>query len=254
MIRQDFNMGVTLSVCMATFNGSRFIREQLESILPQLGHDDELIVSDDSSTDETVAIVSSYNDPRIRILNNNKFSSPVRNFEHALRHARGSILVLSDQDDIWLPGRLELVHERLDAEIDTVSLIMMDGAIVDDGGNCQNKNIFSANRVGPGILKNIYDNTYTGCCLAFSRPLLQLALPFPDKLPMHDMWLGLLAELFGQVEFVPVQTIKYRRHAANTSFIRSTVKTQIMRRLFLVRNLVKRCIDVRFLRRNNNRV
>lgn len=241
-------MGATLSVCLATYNGGRFIRAQLESILTQLGPDDELIVSDDSSTDETVGMVCSYNDPRIRVLTGNGFRSPVRNFEHALSHAAGDILVLSDQDDIWLPGRLDLVHERLDAQTGKVRLIMMDGEIIDADGNSLGKSIFCNNRVGHGVLKNIYENTYTGCCLAFTRPLLRLALPFPQGLPMHDMWLGILAEIFGRSEFVPVKTICYRRHDANTSFIKPTVHEQVMRRIFLAKSLLKRCIDVRSFR------
>ncbi len=233
---------------MATRNGSCYIREQLESILSQLGPDDELIVSDDASTDDTLAILRGYNDLRLRILTDNKFHSPVRNFEHVLLHARGNIIVLSDQDDIWLPGRLDLIHERLDDNVEQVSLIMLDGEIVDATGNCLDKSIFTANRVGRGILKNIYDNTYTGCCLAFTRPLLDIALPFPHRIPMHDMWLGILAEIFGQVEFVPEKTIQYRRHGLNTSFIRPTVYEQIARRLFLSFNLAIRSIDIKCFR------
>jgi glycosyltransferase involved in cell wall biosynthesis len=242
-------MGVILSVCMATCNGSRFIREQLDSILLQLGPDDELIISDDASTDDTLAIVGNYHDLRIQVLTGTEFRSPVRNFEHALRHARGQIVILSDQDDIWLPGRVDLIHEQLDTEVTRISLIMMDGEIVDAGGNCLEKSIFTLNRVGPGLLKNIYDNTYSGCCLAFTRPLLKIALPFPHRIPMHDMWIGILAEIFGRVEFVPVKTIRYRRHAANTSFIRPTVYMQIVRRLSLTLYLVKRCIEIRYFKR-----
>jgi glycosyltransferase involved in cell wall biosynthesis len=234
---------------MATCNGSRFIREQLDSILAQLGPDDELIVSDDASTDDTLEIVRSYGDPRISILTGNDFHSPIRNFEHALCHARRQIVVLSDQDDIWLPGRLDLIHEQLDTEVTRISLIMMDGEIVDAGGNCLEKSLFTMNRAGPGLLKNIYDNTYTGCCLAFTRPLLEIALPFPHRIPMHDMWLGILAEIFGRVAFVPVKTIRYRRHAANTSFIRPSVYRQIARRFSLSLNLVKRCIEIRYFKR-----
>ena len=161
-------------------------------------------------------------------------------------------LCCADQDDIWLPGRLDLIHERLDSEVEKVSLIMMDGEIVDATGRCLENSIFKAHKAGPGILKNIYDNTYSGCCLAFTRPLLSLALPFPQRIPMHDMWLGLLAEIFGRVEFVPVKTIRYRRHTANTSFIRPQVYEQISRRIFLLLNLVVRCIDIRFFRHESS--
>lgn len=230
----------SISVCMATCNGGRYLREQLESILPQLGPEDELVVSDDASIDETLAIISDYVDPRIRVFPGNTFRSPVRNFENALRHARGAIVVLSDQDDCWLPGRLDLVRHRLAGKLDQVALIMMDGELVDAEGRDLGMTIFRRNRAGAGILKNIYDNSYTGCCLAFSRPLLEIALPFPEKIPMHDMWLGLLAEIFGHVEFIPVKTICYRRHGANISRRSSNPLLQVERRFWLAMNLIGR--------------
>lgn len=238
----------SISVCMATCNGARYLRAQLESILAQLGPADELVVSDDASTDDTLAIVAGYGDPRIRVLSGNAWHSPVRNFENALRHVRGEIIVLSDQDDLWLPGRLDLVRQRLAEKVDQVALIMMDGEVVDSVGHPLGPSIFERNRVGTGIVKNIYDNTYTGCCLAFSRPLLDIALPFPKKLPMHDMWLGILAEIFGQVELVPVKTICYRRHGANVSQRASNPVLQVQRRFWLVLNLVGRCGTTRWKR------
>ena len=238
-----------ISVCMATHNGGRFLREQVESILPQLAPGDELVVSDDASTDDTLAILASYADPRLKVLAGNVFHSPVRNFENTLRHARGAILVLCDQDDCWLPGRLELVRERLAGNAGRVALIMMDGELVDASGNPLGGTIFERNRVGTGWLKNIYDNTYTGCCLAFSRPLLDMALPFPDKIPMHDVWLGLLAETFGQVEFIPVRTIRHRRHGENASFRATNRLLQISRRVRLVLYLAARCARIICLRR-----
>lgn len=233
-------MMAALSVCMATCNGGCYLREQVESILPQLGPDDELIVSDDGSTDDTLEILAGYAEPRLRVLSRDRFRSPVRNFEHVLQHARGGILVLSDQDDIWLPGRLDLVRRHLEGRVGRVALIMMDGAIVDAAGIPVGETIFARNAVGPGLARNIYDNTYTGCCLAFTRPLLELALPFPARIPMHDMWLGLLAELFGEVEFVPVSTLHYRRHGANVSERSTDRLLQIRRRFWLVLNLAGR--------------
>lgn len=238
-------MPVVLSVCMATCNGARYLREQLESILAQLGPEDELVVSDDASTDDTLAILAGYADPRLRVLAGNRFHSPVRNFEHALQQARGGILVLSDQDDIWLPGRLDLVRQQLERKLERPALIMMDGEIVDAAGKPVGETIFARNRVGTGLAKNIYDNTYTGCCLAFTRPLLELALPLPARLPMHDMWLGLLAELCGEVEFVPVRTIHYRRHGANVSSRSTDRLLQMRRRFWLALNLVRRWATIR---------
>jgi hypothetical protein len=93
---------------------------------------------------------------------------------------------------------------------------VLDGYISNASGEVIGDSIFRRMNSGAGLLKNLYDNTYMGCCLAFSRPLLEIALPFPKYIPMHDMWLGMLAEIFGTVEFVPEKTIKYRKHAAST--------------------------------------
>jgi glycosyltransferase involved in cell wall biosynthesis len=238
-------MPARISVCMATCNGDRYLREQMDSILVQLGPEDELVVSDDASTDDTLVILGSYNDERLRVLSGD-YRDPVQNFANALRQARGEILVLSDQDDRWLPGRLELVRQYLAGQTGRPALIMMDGEIVDADGEAVGLSVFTRNRAGKGLLKNIYDNTYTGCCLAFSRPLLDIALPFPRHVPMHDMWLGLLAELFGRVEFVPVRTLRYRRHGANVSQRSPDLLLKVRRRFWLVLNLMGRYAKIRW--------
>ena len=98
-----------ISVCIATYNGSKYIKEQIDSILPQLDECDEIIVSDDSSTDNTLSILKSYHDRRIIIFTNQKFNSPIYNFENALKHAKGDIIFLSDQDDIWEFNKVQVM-------------------------------------------------------------------------------------------------------------------------------------------------
>ena len=232
----------TISVCMATHNGARYIREQLASILPQMATDDELVISDDTSTDGTVAIIRGFADPRIRLYEHNTFYSPIFNFEHALARATGDILVLADQDDIWLDDKLEVVRQRFAKQPHRFYLLALDGYVVDADGNVTDDSLFRRLNAGPGFFKNIVDNRYLGCCLAFSRELLEAALPFPRRIPMHDMWLGQLCELVGKTEFVPVKTIKYRKHGAGlTEFrIRFRPWTQIKRRWFLTYYLLKR--------------
>ena len=102
-----------ISVCIATHNGEQYIKEQLDSILCQLLSEDEVVISDDGSTDSTLEIIKGYNDPRIKIFN---FKQPSktshthiyasRNFENALKHAKGEYIFLSDQDDIWMPSKV----------------------------------------------------------------------------------------------------------------------------------------------------
>lgn len=236
-----------LSVCVATFNGERFVAEQLRSILEQLGPEDEVVISDDGSSDRTLEIVRSFGDSRVRILVGNSFRSAVRNFENALRHASGDVLVLSDQDDVWLPGRLAKIRERFAGSHPPVHLVVLDATVIDESGATLHPSLFRKIGAGPGILKNVYDNTYVGCCLAFSRGLLDVALPFPPGIPMHDMWLGLLAEIFGSVEFVPGTWLAYRRHGANATPMRRQFRplTQIRRRWTLATSLARRTLERR---------
>lgn len=234
-----------LSVCMATYNGALFIKEQLDSILGQLEADDELVVSDDSSTDSTVEIIRNCSDPRIRLLEGNTFYNTIFNFENALRHATGDVIVLSDQDDVWLPNKVAVIRERFALKAAPVYLLVLDAEVIDEEGHLLCPSLFKKfRRVGPGVAANIFDNAYIGCCMAFSRELLHYALPFPRQIPMHDVWLGLLAELYGTSEFVPVTTLRYRKHRASaTDFgIRFVPWTQITRRFWLAWSLAGRYI------------
>lgn len=231
-----------ISVCMATYNGERFILQQLETILAQLSTNDELVISDDSSADATVAIVKSLSDPRIRLFTGQSFNSPVLNFEFTLRQARGEIILLSDQDDIWLPNKLDVVRGIFQGDRARPLLVVLDAVVVDEGEREIFPSVLQKLKAGPGFWKNLYDNRYLGCCMAFSRDLLERALPFPSNIPMHDIWLGQLCERIGSTQFIPVVTMKYRKHSASVTDFKIQFKPllQIRRRLILAWNLLHR--------------
>jgi glycosyltransferase involved in cell wall biosynthesis len=232
-----------ISVCMATHNGERYLQPQLDSILKQLGPDDELIISDDSSTDATLDIIRACGDSRIRLLTGNRFFSPIYNFENAVKHASGEIIVLADQDDVWLANKLTVVRREFSEQNRKPTLIMMDGYLIDAEGKRTGETIFSRKPPKAGILANLYDNTFTGCTLAFTRPLREMALPFPGGIPMHDSWLGILALLFGEVKFVADKTLEYRRHGANISRWQKNPLVQVRWRLCLGWHLMRRCLQ-----------
>lgn len=234
-----------ISVCMATRNGEKYIGRQMESILKQLEDEDEVIVSDDSSTDRTIGIIQNFSDERIKLFEHNTFLSPVYNFENACKKATGENIVLADQDDIWLDNKIEIVRRKLAEKKGQIYTIMMDGEIIDEKDKSQGETLFGMVKVGKGIMKNIYRNCYVGCSMAFTRDLLKVALPFPPHIPMHDSWLGILSEIFGEVEFVPEKTIKYRRHAVNESFRKRSVITQVRWRYFLAYQLLHRYLHLR---------
>jgi len=217
---------MNISVCIAAYNGERFIHEQIASILPQLGPDDELIVSDDTSEDRTVEIVKRFNDPRIVLLEGN-FRSHVRNFEHALKHARGTYIFLADQDDIWEPNKVERMLEALE----TCDLVLSDATMIDEEGNRIFDSFYRFNRSRPGLLKNFHKNSYLGCCMAFRRPLLDHALPFPAHINMHDWWIGMLAELSFRRCFIEDKLVLYRRHGDAVTSMDGTSKNPLWKKL-----------------------
>ncbi len=230
---------MNLSICMATRNGAQYLAAQLSSILCQLGEEDEVVISDDSSTDNTLELIAAVADPRIRLLPGNTFFSPIYNFENALRQASNEVIVLADQDDLWLDNKLALVRQTFAGKSGQVHLAAFDAAIIDGDGKVTAPSLFTCNRAGAGLLKNLYDNTYTGCTLAFSRELLDVALPFPVGIPMHDSWLGLLAERCGTVEFIHQTTMHYRRHGSNVSS-RRPLREQLRGRFCLAWQLWRR--------------
>jgi len=222
---------------MATRNGEKYLHRQLASIMRQLGSEDELVISDDSSTDRTVDIIRDFGDPRIRLLENNTFYSPVYNFENALKNAAGEIIALADQDDVWLDNKMEVIGQQLAGCCRRPALVMMDGYVIDGEGARTGQTLFERKKPKKGIWTNLFDNTFTGCAMAFTRDLLELALPFPPGIPMHDSWLGLLALKFGEVDFIATKTMEYRRHGVNVSGWQRNPLVQIRWRLCLAYHL-----------------
>jgi glycosyltransferase involved in cell wall biosynthesis len=197
------------SVCMASYNGERFIKEQIESILIQLSPYDELIISDDGSTDNTVAVIKSIHDPRIRLFTDNKFRDPIKNFQNALMYVRGDSVFLADQDDVWINGKCtEMLTLLKDYD-----LVISDSIIVDEKLNVLFPSFFKYFGSGKGIIKNMIKSSYYGSCMAFKKEILNYALPFPDTKEIgHDLWIGLVAEMKGRVCFHQKPLLLYRRH------------------------------------------
>lgn len=224
-----------ISVCIATYNGAEFILEQLRSILSQLRSWDELIISDDSSNDDTVALIKALNDSRIKIFEQQTFRSPIFNFENAIRAAEGDFIFLADQDDLWLPQKVEKCLYYLQ-EYDVV---MSDCKIVDSRLNVINESFFKINNSKPGVIRNLIKNSYIGCCLAFRKEMLPLLLPFPEAIPMHDIWIGFVSELSGRVKFIEEPLMLYRRHGRNETASGGTSPFSFRKKLLFRWNTIK---------------
>ena len=230
-----------ISVCMATYNGQLFIKEQLDSILCQLHKEDEVIISDDCSTDNTLDIIDAYNDTRIKILKGKKFASPIFNFENALKYANGDVIFLSDQDDIWMPEKVKSICKALesyDLVFSNAQIVNKRNEIIRDCFYCQPPDM--------GVFKNLLFNNYFGATMAFRRCVLEKALPFPACIPMHDQWLGIIARYYFSTKFLNMPLIRYRRHDGNASFCaeksRNSGLKKVMFRFNIIRALLSRIL------------
>lgn len=201
-----------ISVCMATYNGEKYVAEQINSILLQLSENDELIVSDDGSCDGTIKIIQRINDGRIKIYNN-KNHGLIHNFENALKHALGDYIFLCDQDDVWKENK---VCEMI-LHLNKYDLVVSDCMVVDKDLNVIFTSFFKQESSCKGLMKNLYKNSYLGCCMAFRRKVLEYVLPFPKHIAMHDIWIGLMVELHGTSYFLENPLMLYRRHGNNAS-------------------------------------
>lgn len=206
-----------VSVAMATYNGEKFIKEQVDSILSQLGPNDEIIVSDDRSTDNTIQILKGYNDSRIKIYAN-KGKGIISNFENAIYYCENDIIFLCDQDDVWLPNKVQVIKDYFKEHKD-VNLILSDCYVTDGNLKVTNESFFQIRNSKKGILRNIIKNSYLGCAMVFRKKLKPIILPMPENTPMHDMWIGVLAEMTGNVLLVNDRLFYYRRHDFNATKI-----------------------------------
>jgi glycosyltransferase involved in cell wall biosynthesis len=202
-----------ISVCLATYNGERHIVRQLSSVLSQLGSADEVIISDDSSSDKTCELIANYKDNRIHVHVNPGPNGPVGNFQNALRLATGDYIFLCDQDDIWMHDKVADMVTLLH----TYDLVLSDCTVVDEHLNVIQSSFFATRGSRPGFVQNLLKNSYMGCCMAFRRDVLTYALPIPTVVHMHDWWIGLLAELRGNVYFHHKPLLLYIRHGNNAS-------------------------------------
>ena len=202
-----------ISVCMATFNGAKYIEQQIVSILMQLSESDELVISDDGSNDDTINIIKSFDDNRIKLYQNEEKHGFVGNFENALFHARGEIIFLSDQDDIWKPNKVQVLIKVME----TCDLVVHNAELIDGEGVSMRKDYFSCLHNKTGFWMNLWKTRFLGCCMVFKRNVLLDCLPFPTKIVAHDYWIGMFALAKYRVEFISDKLISYRRHGNNVS-------------------------------------
>jgi glycosyltransferase involved in cell wall biosynthesis len=221
-----------ISVALCTHNGAAYVATQVESILDQSRAVDEIVLSDDASSDDTVSIVRQTVESRavlgaspitLRILTNRVALGVVRNFECAVRAASGDFIALCDQDDVWHPDRIEKIMGVFAAD-PTVDLVFSDAGLVDGAGLPLPHSLFEALSMtgrertqlsaGDAFDALLGRNLVTGATVVLRRSLLENALPFAPNW-LHDEWLAALASATGGIRMVDAELIDYRQHGDN---------------------------------------
>lgn len=206
-----------ISICIATYNGEKYIKDQLLSILPQLDEKDEVVISDDHSTDNTLEVIRSLKDVRIKICyNDRKNKGYTNNFQNAINKSIGDYVFLSDQDDVWVNNKISTMMEFLK----DYHFVASDAEFVDNDLQPLGETYFKRRGGGnDSFLSNLIKTKYLGCCIAFNRVILEKALPFPKRsiLCPHDFWLTLIATFYYKTYVVNDPLVLYRRHSNNVS-------------------------------------
>lgn len=225
-----------ISVALAAYKGEQYISEQLDSILKQLGENDEIIVSDDYPHGKTRDEVLKFQDKRIRYIEG-KGEGVVKNFENALNACTGDVIFLCDQDDVWLPDKVETVMKEIQNGAD---LVLHDAAVADSALNITEPSYFAVHGSNASFFGNIIRNSFVGCCMAFKKETLLASLPFPKGLAMHDWWIALVAMKKKQkVVLLDKPLIKWRRHDSTVTGGKTSLWQKIKWRLNIVLSLAR---------------
>lgn len=215
LVKEMIDKNPLISIAMATYNGEKFLKKQLDSIYTQTYTNIEVVVTDDCSTDRTVDILKEYQENHgLKYYVNDQNLGFVKNFEKAISLCRGEYITLSDQDDIWLPIKIK----ELITHIGNNLLIHSDAYLIDESSNIFSNSYekYSRKMVNPTSLIDTVINGYiTGCTCMFSKRLLKDILPFPQNLYVHDKWIGCNAFYHNKIVYYDKPLIKYRQHAGN---------------------------------------
>lgn len=234
-----------ISVCMTTYNGEKYLKAQLSSILSQLSYDDECLISDDGSTDHTIAIIQEFQNkyPQIRLLQGPR-KGVIANFNYCISQSKGDFIFLADQDDVWHADKVEKILALFQLQPQT-KLILSDLAIVDSDLKLMHASYFKYKKVKTGTIANIIRNRYIGAGMAFRADLKHEILPIPNHVPMHDMFIGIMAE--PNVALLPEVLTDYRRHEDNASQLQT--KSSKLQQLIWRVNLIWAIIYKKFIRK-----
>src|SRR5690554_2324911 len=221
-----------ISIAMCTYNGEKYLEEQLISILKQTYKNLEVVITDDKSTDKTISIIKKLQkqDSRIKLYQNPENLGYVKNFEKAISLCSGEFIALADQDDVWLTNKLAILIK----EIGHHSLIYTDSIPIDDQSKIINNSTFQSKNnlfYGQKKLAFLFFNCISGNTILFKRELIADILPIPEKVMFHDIWIAFTAAARNGIAVYNTPLIHYRRHDAQITIKSKSPSSSILKRL-----------------------
>lgn len=238
-------MSVRISVSMAVYNGEKYIRTQLDSIVKQLSTEDEVVISYNPSTDATWEIIKEYESKYeiVKVFVCEELGV-LPNSKNSLNHCSGKYIFFADQDDCWTDNKVELVMRAFKEKNPPV--VLHDMQYTDGELNPTGVTMFAERHSRPGIIRNVIKNSYHGGCMAMESRYLKYIHPVPKNIGFGDMWGGLVGEMLGKPVFIPEVLMLYRRHDSNlSSEERRSLSIIIPERIRLIKELYKRKKEIK---------
>jgi glycosyltransferase involved in cell wall biosynthesis len=254
IFRSEMDQLPNIDILLATYNGEKYLGEQIESILEQSNRDWQLLIRDDGSEDGTVSIIKDYAakySDRIKLVEDNAGRLGTKlNFERLLQCSNSEYVMFCDQDDVWLPKKIEITLNLMKStekeHPGKPVLVHTDLRVVDSRLKTIAKSMWRYQRTSPetgaDINKVMLQNVATGCTIMINRKAKSISLPIPEEAVMHDWWIVINVAKHGKIAHVPDQLVLYRQHPDNAVGAKKVSRRPYFRieELFTVR---KRIVD-----------
>ncbi len=218
----------TIAIIMATYNGEKYVDEQINSILASNYQDLELFIYDDGSKDNTVSILRNYENQypeKVHVYQNESNLGHLMNFMHALSETTADYVMFSDQDDVWNSNKVAVTIKRMkhmeaQSDKETPLVVFTDAIVVDQDLNTLNHSFFCSGHLNPyrtDLGHLLMENKLIGCTVMVNAALRRklLSRQLPKKARYHDWWIALIAASYGKIGFVKEGTLLYRQHGGN---------------------------------------
>lgn len=243
-----------IDILLATYNGQAYLREQIDSILAQSNQDWQLLIRDDASDDDTLSIIKDYvakYSDRIKLIEDNGGHLGTKlNFERLLENSNSEYIMFCDQDDVWLPRKVEATLKLMKATEksypDKPILVHTDLRVVNSQLKTIAESMWRYQGISPEIGNNLnkvmLQNVATGCTVMINEKAKVVSLPIPKEAVMHDWWIAINVAKHGKIVYIPDQLVLYRQHSNNAVGAKKVSKHSYFRKHHLF-SLKKRVLD-----------